>query len=575
MENKRFQILAIDDIRENLKLLSEILSKDYYTIRVATSGKLALRSIDTEVPDLILLDIKMPEMNGYELCNILKSNNKTKDIPVIFISARDESIDKVKGFEAGGIDYITKPFEPAEVLARVRAHLKLYELQRQLESRNIELQNEIKERKRIENELIIHKTHLEEIVEERTANLKSLNEELQKEIIERKKMEEEQKALAEQLHHSQKMEAIGQLAGGIAHDFNNALASILGSADIIKLRQDLPNDIKKFASIIFSASKRAGDLTKQLLTFSRKGRKASSTIDILEIMEDTISLLKHTINKNINIQFENNAKLTTVIGDNSLLQSTLMNLGINASQAMPHGGDLQFILDNTYLDKAYCQLSPFDIKPGEYVTINIQDSGCGIPSNLINRIFEPFFTTKEKGTGTGLGLAVVYGTIQNHNGAITVYSEIDKGTVFNIYLPLSRDHKFIDDPEPEIITGSGTILIIDDEELIRITARHQLQEIGYTVLCADNGQTGLQTFQENKGSIDLIILDMIMPVLDGRLTLSKIRDIDPDIPVIISSGFTCEGDLENIKDKKISGFLHKPFRLAKLAETIHNALNKN
>lgn len=568
------QILAVDDTPDNLKLLTKILSESNFKVRVATSGRLALRSIEAECPDLVLLDVRMPEMDGYEVCKAIKSNSKLEKIPVLFISARDDPSEKLKGFQAGGIDYITKPFEPSEVIARVNSHLNIHFLQKELEEKNILLEREVKERKMAEEALRKYKAHLEEIISERTADLRKINTELKNEILERKKAEEERKRLTEQLHQSQKMEVIGQLAGGVAHDFNNVLTGILGAAEFIYLQRELPDIVRKYLTMILSAGKRAGDMTRQLLAFSRKGQNISDHTDVLNVLNDTINLLGHTINKNIKIRLINKSSETFIIGDKALLQNVFMNLGINASQAMPEGGNLDFILDNIYLDGPYCKASLFNLDPGNYLKIIVQDTGCGIPAEFITRIFEPFFTTKERGKGTGLGLAVVYGIIQNHSGSITVYSEPEKGTAFHIYLPLIEPKTGNVSEYPVSLKGTGTILVVDDEEMIRLTASSLLMYMGYDVVCADNGKNGLDTFIKNRDNINLIILDMIMPVMGGREAFEKIREMDKNVPIIISSGFSREQDLESIKEKGISGFLQKPFSMSELSKLVAEALHK-
>jgi PAS domain S-box-containing protein len=393
-------------------------------------------------------------------------------------------------------------------------------------------------------------------------------------------MTEEQNALAkqdkltEQLHQSQKMDAIGQLAGGIAHDFNNALGGIIGAADLL-LCGDLDKaQQKEFIDMILLAADRAGDLTKKLLLFSRNEKKETSTIDMTKIVTDTVDLLAHVIDKNISISIENSAINTTISGDDSQLQNAIMNTAINASHAMPKGGTLTFTLENLTLDAEYCAVSPFDVKPGDYVSISVRDSGCGMSPETQSHIFEPFYTTKEQGKGTGLGLATAYGTIQDHFGAITVYSELGSGTVFHLYFPVTEA---VSDTikEEKVVSGTGTILVIDDEEMIRITASAQLTSLGYKVFCAENGKIGVNTFKENRGEIDLVILDMIMPVMGGREAFGKLREIDPNIPVIISSGFSKEDDILAMKTGGVSGFLNKPFRRVELANMVRSAMSNS
>jgi PAS domain S-box-containing protein len=390
-------------------------------------------------------------------------------------------------------------------------------------------------------------------------------------ITERKRQEQEHLELIEKLHQSQKMDAIGQLAGGVAHDFNNMLGGILGAAEIMKLRKDY-DKYDDYLDLIIKTSRRAGYLTKQLLSFARKGDKSSSNVNILEIVTETIGLLERTIDKNISIHVENTADNLNLIGDDSLLQNCFMNLGINASHAMPDGGSITFSIENSFLDEKYCSASQFDIDSGNFIEISVRDTGFGMSKELMNKIFEPFFTTKEQGKGTGLGLSAVYGIIQDHKGAINVYSEPGEGTVFHIYIPVSTKENYIEDSEIELKKGTGTVLLIDDEEIIRSVGKSQIEELGYKVILAENGKDGLEKFVERKNEIDLIVLDMIMPVMSGKEAFRQIREIDGNIPIVVASGFAKEKHLEQMKQSGISGFLHKPFRISDLSETIYNIL---
>ncbi len=394
-------------------------------------------------------------------------------------------------------------------------------------------------------------------------------------ITERRRAEEEKEKLQFQLIQAQKMEAIGQLAGGVAHDFNNLLGGIIGAGELMRIKGNLSGEQNEYLSMILAASESAGKLTQKLLAFSRKGAKASTTIDCAKVIQDTSEILKHTLDKNIMIIVENKAENTSLVGDDSLLQNALINIGINASHAMPQGGTLTFTLKNIDLDKTYCDASPFEIKPGAYLEISIRDTGCGMPPEILSHIFEPFFTTKEKGKGTGLGLAMVYGAVQKHGGAVSAYSEVGIGTVFHLYLPVSLDSFPLKTASETLPRGSETVLLIDDEELIRMTARRMLESLGYTVLLAPDGREGVRLFAEKKESIDLIILDMIMPHMGGREAFEQLKKIDPGIPLIIASGFAKEEDVEWLKEQGLSGFLQKPFRSAELASTVHEALHSD
>ncbi len=389
---------------------------------------------------------------------------------------------------------------------------------------------------------------------------------------ERNSIRQKQK-LTEQLHQSQKMDAVGQLAGGVAHDFNNSLAGIIGAAELIQNGHLNLSSQKEFIDLIISSAQRASELTKKLLTFSRKGNKLKSKVDMVKIIQDTMGLLRPTLNKNIAFAVEVKAKQTLIFGDDAMLQNALMNIAINASHVMTNGGVITFTLENLSLDTGYCEASSFEINAGEYLDVSIRDTGFGMTPEIQAHIFEPFFTTKEQGKGTGLGLAAVYGTVQDHQGAITVYSEVNVGTVFHLYFPVSEGN-LNEKIEETVELGSGTVLLIDDEQVIQYVASALLISLGYTVMCAENGKVGLEKFYEHRDKIDLVILDMIMPVMGGRETITKLREIDNNIPIIVSSGFAKEEDFLQMTIQGISGSLQKPFRREELAKIVAKHIRK-
>ncbi len=380
--------------------------------------------------------------------------------------------------------------------------------------------------------------------------------------------------LEEQLNHSRKMDAIGQLAGGIAHDFNNVLGAIIGAAELLQSPDaGLNSEASDLVDMILQAGTRAADLTAKLLAFGRKGKITSSVVDIHEIIDNTVSILASTINKIVTISVSKKAAVHTIAGDASGLQNALINMGINASNAMPDGGSIFISTDNTYLDPIYCERSSFEIEPGEYVEIQMRDTGCGIPRENIRKIFEPFFTTSEQESGTGLGLAAVYGTVQDHQGAISVYSEDGKGSLFKIMLPCSYRETAAIQISPDVVTGSGKILLVDDEELIRVTGKLMLEEMGYTVLLAENGKAAVELFKQVFNDIDLVVMDMVMPEMNGGDAFEEMYRIDPTCKVIISSGFSKSRDIDELKKNGLSGFIQKPFRNSQLSQLLAEVLS--
>lgn len=384
----------------------------------------------------------------------------------------------------------------------------------------------------------------------------------------------ERKRLSEQLAQAQKMEAIGQLAGGVAHDFNNSLAGIIGAAEVLRYEAGAVEKRENLLDLIILAAERAGKLTQKLLAFSRKAPKASSPVDVLAIVKDVTEILARTLDRNIQIRVDAQAANTWVVGDDALLQNAFLNLGINAGHAMPAGGALGFKLMTRTLDGAFCDAVPFDLAPGDFLEIEVRDTGTGMSPEVRDRIFEPFFTTKEQGKGTGLGLSAVYGSVQDHHGAITVDSEPGRGTTFHIYLPLASRDQVTPAATALPEEGTGTLLFIDDDDLLRVTGRAMLERLGYTVFTAEDGRAGIELFRARKGQIDLILLDMIMPAMGGREALARIRDLDPDIPVVMCSGFAKGDDLANLGEYALAGFLHKPFRGVELAQVVARALRR-
>jgi PAS domain S-box-containing protein len=364
--------------------------------------------------------------------------------------------------------------------------------------------------------------------------------------------------MREQLLQTQKMESIGRLAGGVAHDFNNMLAVIMNSAELLQLDKALTPKSRNFVENILASAQRSADLTAKLLSFARKGKRLTRQIDLRALTESSVVLLKGTADKRIAIRLLDHEKNAYVQGDESQIQSVLMNLGINAVHAMPEGGELVFEIDECYLDKHYCQVSAFSIEPGRYVKVMVRDTGTGIARQDQNKIFEPFYSTKGQ-KGTGLGLSAALGAVIEHRGALTFYSEEGTGTVFHLYLPSAEEEKCQDEPELELVKGAGTILLVDDEEMIRQTGKLMLEDLGYDVLLADDGQEAVRIYEEMADQIDLVILDMIMPVMNGRQAFESIRRLNPFCAVMIASGFSREKDLAAMKAMGLAGVLLKPY----------------
>ena len=381
----------------------------------------------------------------------------------------------------------------------------------------------------------------------------------------------EQKLMEERLRQSEKMDAIGQLAGGVAHDFNNQLGGILGCANLLERSLKDPV-LLDYVFAITKAASRAADLTRQLLAFSRKGKFLSKPTDIHEIIGDTVKLLSRSIDRRIQMKQSLRAEPSMVNGDHTQLQNALLNIGLNARDAMPDGGEL--IFSTSIVNMPETQPNE-ELQAGKYLQISIADTGIGMDAETKKRIFEPFFTTKEFGQGTGLGLAAVYGTVKNHSGTIRVYSEPGHGSSFNIYLPLIENlsTSSTEKSEPEPLTrGQGRILVVDDEKILLQTCTHMLEALGYEVIACFNPLEALDMYQKEWKNIHLVMLDMIMPKMGGKDLFLAMKSINPQIKAILSSGFTINGEAQNILNDGVKDFVQKPFTLAELSSKLEKVL---
>jgi two-component system, cell cycle sensor histidine kinase and response regulator CckA len=376
------------------------------------------------------------------------------------------------------------------------------------------------------------------------------------------------KYLEAQLMQSQKMESIGTLAGGIAHDFNNLLMGIQGRTSLIL------NDIKSSSHPHFEHLKSiedyiksATDLTKQILGFARIGKYEVKPTDLNALVTKSAELFGRT-KKELIIHWKNRENTWAVDVDQSQIEQVLLNLYVNAWQAMPNGGELYLQTENIRLDRDY--VKPFSIEPGKYVKISVTDTGVGMDKTTQERIFDPFFTTKEIGRGTGLGLASAYGIIKNHNGIINVYSKEGEGTTFNIYLPASAKEMITElESDQDTIKGEKTVLLIDDENMILDVGKMMLERLGYRVYTASNGKEALEIFKNRKKEIDLVILDMIMPDMGGGETFDQLKTIDSDVKVLLSSGYSIDGQASDILKRGCQGFIQKPFSMAEVSKKVH------
>jgi len=395
-----------------------------------------------------------------------------------------------------------------------------------------------------------------------------------RDVSERKKAEEEKHRLEVQLQQAQKMESIGTLAGGIAHDFNNILMGIQGNASLmlLKIDSDHPNyeKIKNIETYVQNGT----ELTRQLLGFARRGKYMVKAADLNEIIEKSSRLFART-NKDIQVRTGLSEDLWPAEVDRGQIEQVLLNLYVNARQAMPGGGDLLIQTENVRLEESSGK--PYRIEPGRYVKVAVSDTGVGIDRETRQRIFEPFFTTKQMGRGTGLGLASVYGIVKGHSGYINVSSKKEQGTTFTIYLPASEKEQVVREAAGgtmEIAKGSGTILLVDDEQMIADVGCELLEELGYSVLVAGSGREAVDVYRKQYDEIDLVIMDMIMPGMSGGETFDRLKEIDPQVHVLLSSGYSLNGQASKILERGCEGFIQKPFNMRQLAEKVQQSMEK-
>ena len=376
--------------------------------------------------------------------------------------------------------------------------------------------------------------------------------------------------LERQLRQAQKMEAIGTLAGGIAHDFNNLLMGIQGNISLSLLDIDPDSPHVKNLNKIEQYIQNGVDLTKQLLGFARGGKYEISLLNLNQLLKEQNLMFSRT-NKEIIFKNELKPDLWKVEADRGQIEQVLMNLYLNALQAMPDGGTLTTRTGNVTIDMD--QYSPYYVKAGKYIRMTIEDTGVGMDQDVQQRIFDPFFTTKEMGRGTGLGLASVYGIVKNHGGFINVFSKKGQGTRFEIYLPSSDKGVTIKEKAVEqFVEGQETVLLVDDEDMIVDVGTRMLKKLGYRVFTARDGKEAITVFQKHKQKIDVIVLDMIMPQMGGGETFDRIKKIKPDVKVLLSSGYSINGQASEILSRGCDGFIQKPFNLQNLSQSLRNIL---
>ena len=530
------RILVVDDKPDNQALVSLVLEEQGHEVLTAANGREGLQVAIAELPDVILLDVMMPDMSGIEVCRKLKEDERTRAVPVILVTAMGLDENVVAGLDAGADDYVSKPFNAEVLAARVRAALRTKESYDAVAELNRQLRQEIEYRRQVE------------------------------ETLEKKEA---------QLRQAQKMEAVGTLAGGIAHEFNNLLQAIRGyttfAMDDLEPDQQAHQDLEQ----VVTAVDRAASLTSQLLRFSRAETLEREHLNLNDTVRIVIKMLRPLIGEHIDVEAHLGEDVCPVYADPGSLQQVLLNLCINARDAMPLGGKLTITTRTVVITDAESENYP-DIGPGAYASIAVTDTGCGMPPEVKDRVFEPFFTTKGVGKGTGLGLAIVYGVVRQHKGTIDVSSEPGRGTTFRIYLPASHEDvaATASGGHEDVPGGTETILIGEDDAVVREVAARVLRRAGYTVLEAQDGDEVARVFDEHGRRVSLVLLDVVMPKLDGHAVYAELKRRHPGVPVIFCTGYDPRADQTQFVHEAGIPVVEKPFDPVRLLQLVRRTLDE-
>jgi PAS domain S-box-containing protein len=381
----------------------------------------------------------------------------------------------------------------------------------------------------------------------------------------------EQRAMEEQLRHAEKMQAIGQLAGGVAHDFNNQLTGILACGELLEAALEHEPELQELAEMIVTAAEHSARLTRQLLSFARKGKGRMVPVDLHGTIQDVLALLRRSFDKRITLRTVLEARPSTTLGDPGQLHNALLNMALNSRDAMPGGGELTFATRVVDLDAARIEAGRLDVVPGRYLAVDVRDTGAGMDAQTLAHVFEPFFTTKDVGRGSGLGLAAVYGTTKAHRGAVEVSSEVGRGTTFTLHLPLVESEvERKGEEDAPAVEVRRRILVVDDERMVRDVLRRLLERAGHQVVVADGGAEGVETYRRQWHHVDLVILDVMMSDMDGREALARMRAVNPGIRAVLSSGYAMDGDALLATDGV--RLLQKPYTLEDVSRALAEAL---
>jgi two-component system cell cycle sensor histidine kinase/response regulator CckA len=649
------RILIVDDERHNQQLLEVMLVPEGFFIVTAGSGEEALGIVAHHPPDLILLDIMMPGMDGYQVATKIKGNLATKNIPVIMVTALEDHHARMLGLSAGAEDFLSKPVDRAELCVRVRNLLRLKAYGDYHDQYSQMLEGEVGSRTAdlIESERLYRSTfdaapvgivHVgmdgrwlrvnerlcdflgysrdelqslgvqklmqsEEVAGEAESFRQMATGTLDRHVIDEKRYRRrdgsfvwarinmsvhrdaegqpqhvisviedvtERRTLEAQIRQANKMDAIGRLASGVAHDFNNLLTVILGFAELMTADIAVPDKQANDLGEIVKAAQRASGLTKQLLAFSRQQVLHAAPVDVNGLVTEMTGMLSRLIGEHIEIALALAPTLSLALADRGQLEQVVMNLVLNARDAMPDGGSVT--IETTDADLENSSFHEETVMKGHYVMLAITDTGGGMTKRTQRRLFEPFFTTKDTGKGTGLGLSTTYGIVKQSKGYIWVYSELGRGTTFKVYLPCSHRDALLPALSSvvtaTVTSASATVLLVEDEAGVRHLSKRILDSAGYRVLEAANGDEAERLFAQHRDSIDLVVTDVIMPGCGGPELLGRLRVQAPALRALYMSGYTEQSAANATGLDRGLPFVQKPFTAAELVRQVRGALDR-
>jgi signal transduction histidine kinase/DNA-binding response OmpR family regulator len=635
-------VWVVDDDETVLMLAEEVLKGEGFQVETFREPARALEAVALRHPDIIVLDVMMPGMDGFEFCSRLRQHPAGMDVPVLMVTALDDPHSITRAYEVGATNFAIKPLNWEIETHRLRYMLRVAETARLLKSKEQETRLAKEDWERTFNSISDMVTVLSPDLKVVRANL-ALVTALKKpwdqiigchcyqlfqdaegpcpncpimqtirtqspvsaeqryhhpaadclvsgslvtdqtgqilHVIHIARDLTKQKQLELEYRHAQKMEAIGTLAGGIAHDFNNLLMVVSGCAQLMRDDTQATGEQKELADTVSEAAQRGAALSGQLLTFSRKSMAKSEKrpLQFNSVVRDMQKMLQRVLPKNIAIHTHLAADLHWINGSADQLNQVLMNLAVNASHAMPSGGSITIDTRNVQLDADYGHLHP-EIQPGEFILLAVMDTGMGMDRQTLQHIYEPFFTTKKVGEGTGLGLSVVYGIIQNHGGHILCSSEAGVGTTFKIHLPAlpaNAETAFTPpkaNPVPQ--GGKETILIVEDEVPLRTVVQHALTKLGYTIISAGDGESALLRCNEERNNIRLVIMDLGMPGMGGWNCLKQLHATHPKLPVLLTTGYGGQDIPAHAQQEGAAGLIAKPYQLETLFQTVRETLDR-